>query len=179
MHPPFQKKMNKLDADLSALLKKLAPYSDEQLNAKPSKDVWSVLQCLQHLMLAEEQILKYIKKKLSFNPILEDTNFNVKLRRFLLVCFLRMPFKFKAPKGVGEENFPAVSSLKEVAEKWGKLRKELASFLEAHSENLRGKIVYKHPLSGPMTLKDLLDFYDVHFVRHRKQLENVLKNFAV
>jgi len=179
MYPPFQKKMDKLNSDLSVLLKKLEQYSDEQLNAKPSEEVWSVLQGLQHLMLVEEQILKYIKKKMSFNPTLEKTNFSVKLRRFLLVCFLRMPFKFKAPKGVGEENFPRVSSLKEVAEKWGKLRKELAAFLEAQSENLRGKIVYRHPLSGPMTLKDLLDFYDVHFVRHRKQLEKVLQSFSV
>jgi len=55
----FRKKIEILDEQLEKLLTQLTAYSHEQLNTKAAPGSWSVMQTIQHLMVAEKTSIDY------------------------------------------------------------------------------------------------------------------------
>lgn len=175
MHPSLQSTYLKLDQELEAFLKELASYSNEQLNQAPGPDKWSALQCAHHLMESEKLSLAYLRKKLSFNPTLKKQTWRTHWRLFLLNSYLRAPFKFKAPEGIGTSYLPETSSLEAVTQQWRNQRAALHDFLGSLPDDLIDKEVYKHPFAGRLPLKGMLQFFQAHFQRHRRQALRALK----
>ena len=63
----------------------------------------------------------------------------------------------------------------EVLKRWKDNRAELQEFLDNLPSHLLKTELYKHPFAGKMSLKNMLVFFNLHFKRHRKQLNKVLK----
>lgn len=169
------RKINRLDNDLTELLKVLKDYSEKTLNKKPTEDKWSVLQIMNHLILAEGYGQNYVVKKLSFNPELKKAGFPAVWRTFLMKTYLKYPFKVNAPDAVGTEVLPAESSFWETAKTWKNQREELRLLFENMPAENFDKEIYKHPFAGRLTLDGLLDFHIAHFARHKKQINKILK----
>ena len=163
------------ETKVKKLLEDLSSYSFEQLNLKPSTGGWSVMQNLHHLILSEETSMRYIQKKLSFNPKLTNVGLAEKWRGFVVWAYLSTPFKFKAPAVVGDENLPDSSTLQETQEKWLAIRLDWKRFFQDMPEDLANKTVYKHIIAGKLGWAQMLGFYNVHFDRHLKQIRNTLK----
>ena len=174
MTPSLDRRLKKMDQRLESLLNQLSAYDHTQLNRKPADGGWSALQVMNHLILAEEGSVKYVKKKLSFDPQLEKAGFFSAWRIFLLDFYFKLPFKYKAPPGVGDDALPAESDFKEVSDRWVSSRKALRDYLEGLPPDLFQMSVYKHPFAGRMSLESMVQFFDGHFERHRKQIERVV-----
>ena len=153
----------------------LKDYSEPTLNKRPEENKWSVMQVMNHLILAESYGQNYVKKKLSFNPELKNAGAAAFWRTFLLNTYLKFPFKVKAPDAVSGENLPEYSNFWETAKKWKNQRQELRTLFENIPPEHFKKEIYKHPFAGRLTLMGLLEFYDGHFARHRKQIDKILK----
>ena len=175
MTPSLDRRLKKMDQRLESLLDQLSSYDHTQLNRQPADGGWSALQVMNHLILAEEGSLKYVKKKLSFDPKLEKAGFFSAWRIFLLDFFFKLPFKYKAPPGVGNDALPAESDFKEVSERWRSGRKALREYLDSLSPDLLKMSIYKHPFAGRMSLEGMVQFFDGHFERHRKQIVRVVR----
>ncbi|MBC7774238.1 MAG: DinB family protein [Phycisphaerae bacterium] len=156
-------------AEVEALLNELASLGDERLNRKPADGGWSAIQTLHHLILVEENSIAYIYKKLSFNPQLEKIGLNAWLRSLLLRLSLRSPIKFKAPKSASNELIPERGTLEEISARWQKIRGEWEGFFEKMSPELYDKAAYKHPRAGRLSWLQMIDFFNSHFERHRRQ----------
>ncbi|MEN0005439.1 MAG: DinB family protein [Bacteroidota bacterium] len=167
--------LEKIDRELRSLLREMGTHSNEVLNQKPRNDAWSVNHVIQHLMRAEDLSTKYVQKKLHFNPILKETSFSAKWRTSMMNIFLKLPFKFKAPKLVSEEYFEENADFDQLAATWRENRADLRAFLETLPDNIWKKEVYKHPIAGRLPLSGMLQFYDAHFNRHRKQIYKTLR----
>jgi len=178
MNTKTTQRLQKLNASLDSLFQDLSTYSDEQLNTQPGPGKWSALQTMHHLLIAEGYAQGYVRKKLSFNPKLNNAGLGDKWRTLLLWLYLSAPFKFKAPPAVAEENLPTDSSLATTKTQWKEQRQELAAQLKSYSPEIFNKSLYKHPFSGRMTLDGMLIFYQIHFERHRKQIERTLEAVA-
>ena len=176
MHPQLLKRLDEIDALLESKLQQLSQYPDEHLNRAPGPGKWSALQCFHHVLQSETLSLKYIKKKLSFNPELKPRNLNTTFRTWLLVGYLRAPIKFKAPKGVSTENFPATSSFQVLADQYRKSRSELRDYIANLPDEIYQKEVYKHPFAGRLPVDEMLLFFKEHFNRHQKQAFKALKS---
>ncbi|MFZ2900625.1 MAG: DinB family protein [Saprospiraceae bacterium] len=174
MHPSYQSILGTLEQERMELFDLLRVRGDEELNQTPGPGKWSAIQVMHHLIISEELSLKYVRKKLSFNPALQKAGFSEKFRRMLLKIYLGLPFKFKAPKGVNDEALPSHVSFSETAQRWDAIRSDLAGFLEGVPRDLFDKELYKHPAAGKMTLNGMLDFYLAHFRRHREQIIRML-----
>jgi hypothetical protein len=174
MKQALDQRLDRLDADLLKLLKELESYDDERLNQSPRDGGWSPLQVLQHLKQSEELSLRYLQKKLSFNPELKGANLLTGLRGWLLRVYLWAPLKFKAPKNVDTTDAPRDLSLKKMADAWLKNRRELRDFLATLPEDIYGKEVYRHPFAGRLTVTGMVDFFEHHFRRHAKQAKRAL-----
>ena len=175
LNPKVERKLAKLDANLTSLLKVLKDYSEETLNKKPGENKWSVMQVMHHLMMAEWYGQSYVQKKLSYYPELKNAGVVAVFRNFLMNTYLKFPLKVKAPAAVSGENLPEYSSFWETAKKWKNQRQELRSLMESIPPENFKKEIYKHPFAGRLTLMGLLDFYEGHFMRHRKQINKILK----
>ena len=175
LNPKVDKKLAKLDANLTSLLEVLKDYSEATLNKKPAEDQWSVMQVMHHLILAEGYGQSYVRKKLSYNPELKNAGIVAVWRNFLMNTYLKFPIKVKAPTAVSGENLPEYSSFWETAKKWKTQRQDLRQLMESMPPDHFKKEIYKHPFAGRLTLLGLLDFYEGHFARHRKQINKILK----
>ena len=174
MTAAFRQQFDKVDLQLSFLLESLERYTHEELNRRPAPDKWSAMMVLQHLRIGEELTLKYLKKKLSFDPKLKKANLITSLRGFALRHYFKLPLKLKAPEMVSEANFPEETSLQPFAEEWLKMRKDLRAFLSTLDKDLYNRELYKHPVGGKMRLIDMLNFFEVHTLHHEKQIRACL-----
>ncbi|MEO1515220.1 MAG: DinB family protein [Bacteroidota bacterium] len=167
--------LDQLDKDFAFLLEELKVYSDDQLNRKPSPEQWSVIQVMHHLMLSESLSLKYINKKLSFNPTLKKAGIKARMRLLLLKGYMASPFKAKAPGVISGEQLPEFATFWDTAKRWKQQRQELRQFLSELPKDILNKEVYKHPFAGRMSIDGMLGFFQAHFNRHHKQIQRVLK----
>lgn len=175
MDQQTEKILDRIDHKLKKLISDLDKKPAEQLTQEPQPGAWSPLQVLYHLMLSEQLSLRYIKKKLSYDPELPKVDWKARLRTFVLDAYLKSPFKRKAPTNVNESNFPDDLSLVQIAKEWQATRQELRLYLEGLEPELFSRQVYKHPISGRMSLAAMLSFFDSHFDRHHKQIKRALK----
>lgn len=160
--------------EIDALLRELAAFGDERLRQKPSDNAWSAMQTLYHLVLVEENSLKYIQKKLNYQSVFEKTGMMAWFRSLLLRVSLLSPIKFKAPKVVGEEHFPDSGSLAEIQSRWQHTRAEWRMFFEKMPKELLDKVVYKHIYAGRLNWLQTINFLRLHFKRHRSQIRRAL-----
>jgi len=155
----------------------LKAHSDQDLNWKPKADKWSVLQVMQHLMKSEDSSVKYVQKKLSFNPQLKNAGILGALRGTMINLYLKSPIKVKAPAVVSEATFPEEAAFWDLVKQWQSQRVEMRNYLGTLPDSLFKKAIFKHPLGGRISLGAMLNFHINHFRRHRNQIDKVLKNF--
>ncbi len=160
---------------VAALLHSLAPYGDERLNRSPASGHWSAMQVLHHLILVELLALRYVQKKLSFQPKLEKAGLPEWFRLVGLSIYLRTPLKFRAPDAVGEQHLPAFASLEETRRQWQEVHTAWHTFLEAMPEEHLDRAVFRHPLVGRLSWTGTFAFFKAHLDRHRKQLWRTLR----
>ena len=147
----------------------------EILQKRPSPENWSVVQLVNHLILAEEMSLAYIQKKYPAVESVPLEGLKQKLAMKAMKLAQRSSKKFKAPGPVGqpEEN----STMEELQQKWKKVQDELATFLENYPEKYVKRLLYKHPFAGRLTLGQMMQVHVYHIERHHAQIERILKNF--
>ncbi|MFK7983543.1 MAG: DinB family protein [Saprospiraceae bacterium] len=167
--------LKNLDQKLTLLLRDLKTYTDAKLNEQPSDSEWSVLQIMQHLMKAEAGSVSYVQKKLSYEPELANANVLSSFRSVYLNMALTSPFKIKAPAQISGDALSTNLTFWEVAKQWKGQRNELNTYLESLPEDYFIKDLYKHPLSGKMTLSSMLSFFNKHVDRHTRQIKRTLK----
>ena len=152
-------------------------FSDEQLRFKPETDSWSMLQVLRHLVTAESQSVKLIKRKMSRADELPNVNMQARGRALLLKIALALPLKFKAPKiAEVQEEAPDFEKL---LNEWTQVRNDFHALLSETGDENYAKTVYQHPRAGYLTLKQAIEFMEDHIRHHQKQIERIRrdKNF--
>ncbi len=174
MHPSFQSLLIPMEKERLELFAELEARSDEALNRGPGPGKWSPIQVMHHLIISEELSLRYLQKKLSYNPTLKKAGPAAFWRRWVLKTYLWLPFKFKAPKAVNDEALPRYVSFVETKARWEKIRKEITDFLEQAPKELLDKEVYKHLVAGRLTLEGMLEFFLYHSRRHMAQIRRSL-----
>jgi len=177
MRKSIENQLNTLDSELKLLLRDLKAHSDKDLNWNPKPGKWSVLQVMQHLMKAEDLSLKYVQKKLSFEPELKNVGILGPMKVGIVKLYMKTPIKVKAPKPVSEETFPEEAAFWDLVKQWQSQRKAQREYLATLPDNMFKKGIYKHPVAGRMSLGGMLTFHIDHFRRHRGQIDKVLQNF--
>ncbi len=167
--------LNALDEALQKLENSLKAYTSEQLNRKPAPGEWSVMQVVNHVMMAESGSLNYLKKKLSDPSAIKKAGIGSAIRTWLLNLSQIIPgLKFKAPAFISEDKLPPVSDREAVFQQWRAGRAALRAFLEAQPNEIFAKEAFRHPRGGRMTIAQMLSFFASHLNRHRRQIRRIL-----
>lgn len=172
MRNDFGARLDTMDARKDALLGVLAGHSPERLALRPASGGWSALDVAQHLVLVEESVLGYAKKKVLGAP--QPVPLLDRARLALLVGVLRSPIRFRAP---APQVVPAGTlPLEESARRWGDVRAALRSFLAALAEERRRSLFFRHPLAGALDVPGTLTFLDEHVRHHEAQIERIWRS---
>ncbi|MGK0363987.1 MAG: hypothetical protein ACI85O_001041 [Saprospiraceae bacterium] len=171
----MQNQLGQLDDKLNKLFTDLESYSTKQLCKKPAPNSWSAIQILHHLILSEKYSRMYCEKKLSFKPKLKKAGLSSTLRTKFVNFYLMSPFKAPAPKQISSPNLPTEDTLDNIHEIWLAERVNLAKFIQDLPQEYADKEIYKHPLGGRLSVKNMMDFFDAHFRAHEKQIYRALK----
>ena len=175
MQHDLERRLDDLDDWKDALLGSLAIESAERLAFRPEGKGWCALEVVQHLVLVEEGVVGYARKKLlaPSQPIpLRD-----RAKLALLVLILRSPIRFRAPvpQVIPEETFP----LKEISGRWEKVRRELREILGALPAERRKTLLFRHPIGGALDPAGTLDFIEEHAKHHDAQLRRIRRTSGV
>lgn len=90
----------------------------------------------------------------------------------MLVIFLKLPLKFKAPKQVSK--VPEQISLEELQTYYDKNSAAFKKILNDLPVELEDKFIFKHPRSGLLNIDQTLNFVREHYLHHERQLNALL-----
>lgn len=173
MHKKLQPLYDKMENTRRELFKKLEQYPAKKMNQKPDEKTWSVVQVMDHLTNAEGNSVKYINKKLSFNPKLKKAGIGSSARYLLLVTAFTLPLKFKVPDVVGDASND--HDFEEAKARWDQVRNDLKTLLDSMDEKTANAELWKHPAAGKMSMQNALKFMELHVQRHQDQIDRILK----
>lgn len=174
VRPEIQRRLESLNAHTQILFDILRK-DIVAVHVKPEDNSWSALETANHIYLAEKLSLQYVRYKLTKPDPIPPKHPGIWLRTYLLKWTLISPLKFKAPPTINMRNAQPVLAVEELVAQWKMLREELLELLDQHEEQFRGRLLYKHPFAGRMTLNQMLIFFQDHLVHHTRQLKRILR----
>jgi len=164
---------NELELNRRSLIVKLNAIDDDILYFKPDIQSWTILQVCHHLIVSEELSLLYLNKKIKYNSKIPAAGIASSLRSFSLILALRIPFRLSAPQRVSE--FPDILSWDDLKDRWEKVRDGMKKRLSTIPNNLKNKLLYKHPSVGRLTIYQMLTFFRTHIKRHESQISRLIQ----
>jgi len=174
MHTKIKTEFDALEKTRLALFSKLDKVDAAKMNVQPNAKSWSVVQVMDHLIIAETNSLRYMKKKLSVNAEMKKADYKTKIRLFILKAALILPLKYKAPKIVADAKNDKNYAESKAA--WSEVRNDMNDFLEKFPEALLDSELFKHPLAGKFTVVQAINFMRTHLEHHLKQVDRILKS---
>ena len=134
------RRLDEMDRWKLALLGSLSAHGAERLGFRPEGKGWCALDVVHHLVLVEEGVLSYARKKVQAPP--QPVSLRDRARLALLVGILRSPIRVRAPmpQVVPGETLP----LDGLSARWKDARGELREFLVSLPEGRR-----RAPSKGP------------------------------
>jgi uncharacterized damage-inducible protein DinB len=168
MLQPLKTLWEALETGRGELIKEIESLTDDQLRAQPGGDRWSMLQTLQHLVLAE-QGMRTSEAELRTNPV-RDLLRPGKLINVVRDILIRdVPVKVPHPSLEPDGKV----SLGDLLKLWEQERQRMRDLLESISADNSETVMFSHPAAGPMTVAQALDLTLVHLRHHRRQIDRI------
>lgn len=165
---------DRLEQERITLLTTLATFPESTLSSTPAEGKWSIDQILIHLLTSEQLTLAYLKKKSLGIDQLGNSGLSASIRMHILKWSQRLPLlKYRAPRYV-VANTPQAVPLRELEQRWQKVRMELGQFLETIKDSDAHKLIYKHPVAGRFDAVQCLMFMREHYLHHLPQIKRLL-----
>ena len=161
----LQQQFDQLEASRLSLIRNVRALDVKTLNHNPEPDRWSILQDLQHLVLAEQKTAL----KLETAEVSGDKNPEM-LAMVLQVLDEDVVVDVPDPDMVPDGE----ASLEDLIRAWGQARKRLHAFLEACGPDDLDAPVSHHTIAGSLTVIECLGLLASHFHHHRRRIEAVL-----
>lgn len=159
MHKLF---LSQTEETAEKLLASVANLSENQVHFKAAENIWSVLECLEHIFIVEAGIIKTLRIESQSQEGAESLVNRGKVEGFLQNRGLKIDAPdFTEPKG-------RFKSLEELKTAFLTKREELNILMT--NTNLLDGVIVKHPRLGDMTKTDWIHFLIQHTNRHLEQV---------
>jgi DinB superfamily len=164
----IQKKFERLTSKRDALLQNLEALSFDELNYRVGPDKWTVVEVVEHLFIAEKDLLKQLSIQ---RPSFDGES--------------KSPEKYKTVIKVMERDIPVDVpdeilephgrlTLREIVSRWHSIREKLRELLAGINSANKDDPVYRHAFAGPLDIFETLHFMDVHFDNHLRQIDRII-----
>lgn len=148
-----------LQTGTKEILEFLKTVDDEKSHKKKPLDDWSILDCMEHVFITEKGIYKLLNRPDLFSD--KPSTKHEKIEEYTTG-------KFKAP----DYTLPAgrFSSIEEIGNAFKILRNQLEEYI-VNELPKAGDETYPHPILGPITKPQWIEFAIEHGQRHLLQMK--------
>lgn len=168
--------LTKLEEQKRDLLSHIERWPPEKLSYRPTPADWSVLEMLDHIVKTEIEILSVARGGLA-KP--HRIGLGDKLRTAFLQRIFASDRKVKVPVNAREVLPGSDLQLQEIRDRWNDSRAELNRFVNLHNPELLSKGIFKHPVGGWMGTEQILEFFSIHLIHHRYQLDRISRSASL
>lgn len=151
-------------------LKIIKDLTSEQLNFKPTPDVWSVAECAEHIAISENMIFSRVEEALKATPDAARRS-EVKMTDDQVVQMITdRSYKVKTNEAFQPKN--TFGSIEGTIKEFTSKRDQHIEFIDKTTDDLRNRIVV-----FPFTTLDsyqVIIFMAAHSERHTRQMEEVM-----
>ena len=159
-----------LEQQKAAALARVDAWSPARLAYRPGPPAWSAVEVLDHVEKVERQILVAVQHGLS-QP------HRIGVRDRLGFLFLDRLFqsdrRVKVPTSAATVLPDVYVDLVAVRQRWNTTRQDLAHLLTRFPPDSRSLGVFRHPVSGWLSMPQVLRFFSVHLHHHTFQLTHL------
>lgn len=165
--PELKRRFAKLEGQKRAVVAEVGALSAAQLNFRPGSGVWSVLDVVDHLIKVETGWLGAVRTEL---PDGKPVTLRDRVGAMVVNGVMRSPIRVRVPAGA-EMVLPAPAvDREEAGARWDGVREEMVGLLSSLTPSQLRCGVFRHPVSGWMTVAGSLDFLSAHLRHHEYQL---------
>lgn len=159
-------RLDRIDGVRRALLADAEALPTPLRDAHPIPGKWSVLEILEHLVLAEEAVLGQFRRPAGApgRSVRDRVMYRVVMFVLRFGIPVRVPSRAMVPGGGME--------LTELRERWDRNFEALRRAVVDMTGDVPGQPVAHHPVAGPMTARQSLAMLDVHIRRHARQVRS-------
>jgi hypothetical protein len=165
----LRKTLDAYDRERCSLLDELEALDAGELEKKPLPEKWSLLEIAEHLVLAERKILQGLPDPSE----LVDRKRTVKSRIGypLVMAVLRFGIPVKVPsRGMLPRGETTIAELRR---QWDESQTWLRSYVENLGPDELGRGVFLHPVTGPLTVPQVLRMGRAHLRTHLRQIRRL------
>jgi len=170
MTQALRRTFDKLERQKREVLSDLARLSSAQLQYRPESGGWCALEVLDHLIKVEEASLRTVREHL---PDGVSLSLKDRLGALFIASVMLSPMRVKVPPSAHVVMPAATKDLFACAASWSEVREKTAHLLGSLQPAQMRIGLFRHPVSGWMTITDTLRFLSVHLQHHRYQLRRL------
>jgi hypothetical protein len=156
--------LHQLRTGQAAISAELSGVTDAQAHFRPEQGAWSILECVEHVALAESAMLVIISRKST--PGERDGN----REDAYLKNSVNRGRKFQAPELMHPRD--RYSSLDAALEAFAERRARTIRYIETVEDDLRHRLT-THPVAGEITCRECLALLIGHPLRHIEQIREI------
>lgn len=153
----------------------VAGLDNESAALKPAPDVWSVSQCVEHMVMIESSVFIILRKQPDALTVLHTEN-EILGRQKARTLLLNRSNKVKLPEAF-EAKMKGLS-FSEARIQLGELRNKFRQFLAGQGIP-HPELIVKHPVLGDMTKIDWLLTLPPHALRHTDQIREIRSQLKI
>lgn len=162
----LQRLIQSLDQQRLELLGEVESLSAEALQARPRPEAWSILEILEHVVVAESVILRGLPPRQALVDQPRRLGHRIKHLLVTLVLRFRIPVKVPSRRMLPTGH----ASLAELRVAWDAHLAWLRAFASEDATAARQWACFTHPVAGPITLRQALRMDLLHVGIHRRQI---------
>jgi hypothetical protein len=168
LHGPIQS----LDDRRMALLQELDGLAPDALQARLRPGTWSVLEILEHVVVAERVILQGLPDQAELVERPRSLQHWINYPLVMLVLKLAIPVKVPSRRmlPMGQR------TLADLKDEWDQHLRWLRAFEAGQTADACRKTFFVHPVAGPISLLQALKMDLLHVQIHSRQISTILKH---
>ncbi len=165
---------DEMDQIHSNFYQRVEAFSDDEIAARPSPDVWSVGEIIEHVSLVEQSILKLINvllMKAEAAGVAANADGSIEPISVEKIVERSSREKYQAP----ETACPTGNvSIADSVTRMRSVRESLEQIRPRLQKTDLSNVSYPHPAFGPMNLYEWLILLGIHERRHLAQIESII-----
>ena len=157
-----------------ALLDEMEAMNPAALVAKPFAGKWSMLEIVEHLVLAERAVLKGLPDVSGLAE--SERGLRHRVRYLLVMAVLSSSIRVEAPSSA---MFPRGGrTLADLRGLWNENQDWLRSCADVLGPEGVRRTVFEHPIAGPLSVEQAVRMGQVHVEKHLRQIKALQRALA-
>ena len=166
MPPSLQTLIDDLDRERIALFEDVDALDVEALTSRPRPGTWSILEILEHLVVAEAVILQGLPAATELIDRRRSLKNRCAFPLVMAILRLGIPVKVPSRRMIPTGQVP----LRELRERWDGHLRWIRAYTAGLDPQGEDRAVFLHPVAGPITLAQALRMDQLHLGVHARQI---------